>query len=46
MLSKKEYEEQIEKHPKPILGKRKTYEEYVKEYKENEEKIKKILNEK
>lgn len=44
MLSKKEYEEQIEKHPKPILGKRKNYEEYVKEYKENEEKTKKLLN--
>jgi hypothetical protein len=44
MLSKKEYEEQIEKNPKPILGKRKNYEEYVKEYKENEEKIKKLLN--
>ena len=44
MLSKKEYKEQIEKHPKPILGKRKTYEKYVKEYKDNEEKIKKLLN--
>lgn len=44
MLSRKEYEEQIEKHPKPILGKRKKYEEYVKEYKGKEEKTKKLLN--
>lgn len=41
MLSKKEYEEQILKNPAPLLKKRKTYEEYVKEYKKRIEELKK-----
>lgn len=40
MLSKKEYEEQILKNPVPLLKKRKTYEEYVKEYRKRVEALK------
>lgn len=43
MLSKKEYEEYIEKTPKPFFVKRLTYEEYVEKYKNDEEKIKKLF---
>lgn len=45
MLSEKEYKEQIEKNPKPKMGKRLTYEEFVEKCKKKEKEISKIFKE-